>query len=153
MRIGTRQRTVDEHVDQTPPPTALTPPEPPSGLAPLPPPPPTVDSRADAGTGTGVDGAAAQPRQADPSVHRTRAAQFWSGVVIGAVVLLALLIFVLENGKKVDVAYFGFHGHLPLGVLVLFGAIAGALLVGLASAARILQLRLAERRVRREQAA
>ncbi len=70
----------------------------------------------------------------------------------GAVVLLLLLIFILENGKSVDIAYFGAHGHLPLGVALLLAAVFGTLLVVVPGGGRILQLRMAARRKARHPA-
>ena len=66
-----------------------------------------------------------------------------------AVVLLLLLIFILQNGTTVQIAYFGAHGRLPLGVAMLLSAVCGVLLVVLAGAARISQLRTTARRHRR----
>jgi len=66
-----------------------------------------------------------------------------------AVILLLLLIFILQNGQKVDIAYMGMHGHLPLGVALLLAAVCGVLLVVLAGTARIGQLRATARRHRR----
>ena len=54
---------------------------------------------------------------------------------------MLLLVFILENTQRVDVTYFGASGHLPLGVALLLAAVAGALLVGVVGAGRILQLR------------
>jgi len=61
-------------------------------------------------------------------------------------VLLLLLIFILENGREVEIAYFGVHGHLPLGVALLLAAIFGILLVVVPGGGRMLQLRMAARR-------
>jgi uncharacterized integral membrane protein len=47
------------------------------------------------------------------------------------------------------VSYLGAHGHLPLGVALLLSAVCGVLLVVLAGAARISQLRTVARRHRR----
>jgi uncharacterized integral membrane protein len=69
-----------------------------------------------------------------------------------AVVLLLLLIFILQNGTQVSVSYLGAHGHLPLGVALLLSAVCGVLLVVLAGAARISQLRTVARRHRRADA-
>jgi uncharacterized integral membrane protein len=66
-----------------------------------------------------------------------------------AVILLLLLIFILQNGTTVQIAYFGAHGRLPLGVAMLLSAVCGVLLVVLAGAARISQLRTTARRHRR----
>ena len=64
----------------------------------------------------------------------------------GALVLLLLLIFILENSQTVDIAYFGAHGHLPLGVALLLAAVAGILLVAIPVAGRIYQLRRTAKR-------
>jgi len=66
-----------------------------------------------------------------------------------AVLLLLLLIFILQNGTTVQVSYLGAHGRLPLGVALLLSAVCGVLLVVLAGAARISQLRTTARRHRR----
>jgi uncharacterized integral membrane protein len=66
-----------------------------------------------------------------------------------AVILLLLLIFILQNSQKVDISYMGAHGHLPLGVALLFAAVLGVILVVLAGTARISQLRATARRHRR----
>jgi uncharacterized integral membrane protein len=85
-------------------------------------------------------------------IRRTRISGLWISVAFFAVVLLLLLIFILQNGTKVDVSYMGAHGHLPLGVALLFAAVCGVLLVVLAGAARISQLRATARRHRRADA-
>ena len=85
-------------------------------------------------------------------IKRTRTSGLWVSVGFFAVVLLLLLIFILQNGTKVDISYMGAHGHLPLGVALLLSAVCGVLLVVLAGAARISQLRAVARRHRRADA-
>jgi len=82
-------------------------------------------------------------------IRRTRLSGLWISLGCSAIVLLLLLIFILQNSHTVEVSYLGFHGHLSLGVALLLSAVCGALLVGLAGTARILQLRAAARRHRR----
>jgi uncharacterized integral membrane protein len=102
----------------------------------------------------------ASPTQAAPShaasaslkPKHTRTSGLWVAVGFFAVILLLLLIFILQNGKTVDVSYMGAHGHLPLGVALLLAAVCGVLLVVLAGAARISQLRTVARRHRRAHA-
>jgi len=99
----------------------------------------------------------AAPTQAGPShapppslkPKHTRISGLWVAVGFFAVILLLLLIFILQNGRTVDVSYMGAHGHLPLGVALLLAAVCGVLLVVLAGAARISQLRTVARRHRR----
>jgi uncharacterized integral membrane protein len=107
-------------------------------------PPPTAPAQA----------TAAQTATPPPEhrIKRTRISGLWVSVGFFAVVLLLLLIFILQNGTKVDVSYMGAHGHLPLGVALLLSAVCGVLLVVLAGAARISQLRAVARRHRRADA-
>jgi lipopolysaccharide assembly protein A len=93
--------------------------------------------------------AAAPPPLPQHRIKRTRTSGIWVAVGFFAVVLLLLLIFILQNGTDVDVSYLGMHGHLPLGVALLLAAVSGVLLVVLAGAARISQLRATARRHRR----
>jgi lipopolysaccharide assembly protein A len=95
--------------------------------------------------------AAAAVRQ--HKIRRTRMGGAWTGLALAAIVLIFLLVFILENGKQVSISYFGAHGHLPLGVALLFAAVAGALLVMIPGTGRILQLRRTARRHRKLDAA
>jgi len=82
-------------------------------------------------------------------LKRTRTSGIWVAMGFFAVILLLLLIFILQNGAEVSVSYLGMHGRLPLGVALLLAAVSGVLLVVLAGAARISQLRATARRHRR----
>jgi uncharacterized integral membrane protein len=102
-----------------------------------------------------------QPAPAEPppshaapplKIKRTRTSGLWVAVGFFAIILLLLLIFILQNGAEVNVSYLGAHGHLPLGVALLLAAVCGVLLVVLAGAARISQLRAVARRHRRADA-
>ena len=97
-------------------------------------------------------GPAAPPPLPQHKIRHTRLSGLWFAVVFFAVVLLFLLIFILQNGRAVDVSYLGAHGHLPLGVAMLFSAVCGVLLTILAGAARISQLHAVARRHRRADA-
>ena len=90
-------------------------------------------------TGAGI--AAAATALPQHRIKRTRTSGLWVAVGFFAVVMLLLLIFILQNTTQVSVSYLGLHGRLPLGVALLFAAVCGILLVVLAGAARISQLR------------
>jgi lipopolysaccharide assembly protein A len=137
----------------------------PGDLAPGRPPPTAPEQTAPAQTGPAQTGpaqtappptqtASAQTAPVLPQhkIRRTRISGLWVSVGFFAVVLLLLLIFILQNGTKVDISYMGAHGHLPLGVALLLSAVCGVLLVVLAGAARISQLRTVARRHRRADA-
>jgi uncharacterized integral membrane protein len=88
--------------------------------------------------------AATRSEPAAPPTTRTGVA--FSALIAGAIVLIVLLVFILENTKSVQISFFGATGDFPLGVALLLAAIGGALLTGIVGAARIFQLR---RHVRR----
>ncbi len=102
-------------------------------------------------TGSGIPPRGPAPSQlpAQHVVKRTRIGGVWVGSALFAVVLLLLLIFILENSQKVDIGYFGAHGHLPLGVALLLAAVLGVLLVVIPGTGRIVQLRILALRHRR----
>ncbi len=73
---------------------------------------------------------------------RSRAGGLWVTPVAFALVLLLPLIFILQNGQRSDIYYFGAHGQLSTSVALLIAAIFGILFVALPTAVRIPQLRL-----------
>jgi uncharacterized integral membrane protein len=86
---------------------------------------------------------------ASAAVPSTRTGAAFKSLIAGAIVLMLLLLFILENTASVKIAYFGATAHLSLGVALLIAAIGGALLVGIVGTARILQVRRHARRVGR----
>lgn len=93
--------------------------------------------------GTEPESVGTPPRtKADTTRHgRTRTSVTFNSLVAGTIVLILLLVFILENTQSVKISYFGATGHISLGVALLLAALGGALLVGLAGAARVVQLR------------
>jgi uncharacterized integral membrane protein len=85
----------------------------------------------------GPDQRAGRPVKLKP----TRISGTWVAVLASIVVLIVLLVFILQNLADATIHFLGAAGTLPLGVALLFAAIAGAILVALVGAARILQLR------------
>ena len=83
-----------------------------------------------------------------PVLDHTKAQGLWLAALGFALVLLLLVVFLLQNSQKVQVSFLGADGHLSLAVAMLASAVAGALLVGIAGAARNLQLRRVARRRR-----
>ena len=130
-----------------PPPTAAPAPGPATGAG--------VPPRAGPGPEPAAPGPQPPPAAPLPPQHtikRTRIGGLWVALACFAILLLLLLIFILQNGTKVEISYLGAHGHLPLGVALLLAAVCGVLLVVLAGAARISQLRTVARRHRRADA-
>lgn len=87
--------------------------------------------------------------QAVPDSAAGRLGSAWVGLVLGALVTILLLIFIAQNTTSTDVQYLGLQFSLPLGVLILFAAIAGALIMALFAGFRILQLRMRARKARK----
>ncbi|MCX6499740.1 MAG: lipopolysaccharide assembly protein LapA domain-containing protein [Arthrobacter sp.] len=82
--------------------------------------------------------------------HRrvTRAGMVWAAVASALVVLVLLIVFILQNQEYVQVKFFGLEGSVPLGIALFIAAVGGGVLVAIAGAARIIQLRLATHRQR-----
>ena len=78
----------------------------------------------------------------------TRAGMVWAAVASALVVLILLIAFVLQNQEYVQVKFFGLQGSVPLGIALFIAAVGGGVLVAIAGAARIIQLRLAAHRAR-----
>ena len=102
-------------------------------------------SRAEAPTAQAPGSSPApEPRQV------TRAGMVWAAVASALVVLILLIAFILQNQEYVQVKFFGLEGSVPLGIALFIAAVGGGVLVAIAGAARIIQLRLAAHRVRRQ---
>jgi uncharacterized integral membrane protein len=71
----------------------------------------------------------------------TRISAAWVGIIAGALVLILLLVFILQNTRTVKVSYFTATSSMPLGIALLLAAIAGLLLAGGIAGLRIWQLR------------
>jgi len=95
----------------------------------------------------GTEVAAPQPQTPVPPSRRpTRIGAAWVALIVAAIVLIFLLIFIVQNSGPVQIRYFGFEGTMPLGVAMLFAAVAGALTAGLLGTVKILQMRKKTRR-------
>ena len=89
-------------------------------------------------------------RDAPEARQVTRAGMVWAAVACALVVLIVLIAFILQNQEYVQVKFFGLQGSVPLGMALFIAAVGGGVLVAIAGAARIIQLRLAAHRVRRQ---
>jgi uncharacterized integral membrane protein len=90
------------------------------------------------------------PSAAGPARRGSRIGQVRTALIAGAVALILVLIFIIENAHAVTIVYFGAHLRLSLAVALLLAAIGGALVMAAAGTARITQLRLSMRRRRRQ---
>lgn len=65
----------------------------------------------------------------------------WAGVILAAIVLVLLLVFVVQNRVVVSIYFVLWEIALPIGVALLFAAVAGLVIVAIPGTARIVQLR------------
>lgn len=93
---------------------------------------------------------APEPAPAPEARQVTRTGMVWAAVACALVVLIVLIAFILQNQEYVQVKFFGLEGSVPLGMALFIAAVGGGVLVAIAGAARIIQLRLAAHRVRRQ---
>jgi uncharacterized integral membrane protein len=78
----------------------------------------------------------------------TRAGMVWVSVATALVVLVLLIVFILQNQDYVQVRFLGLEGAVSLGMALFIAAVGGGVLVAIAGAARIIQLRAAAHRRR-----
>ncbi|EME16029.1 lipopolysaccharide assembly protein LapA domain-containing protein [Rhodococcus triatomae] len=98
-----------------------------------------------------VSGPDAEAVRRHTSMGHTKAAATWTGLVIGVLVLIVLLVFILQNLDSVSLNLFWWEFSVPLGIGLLLAAIAGALVMALAGGVRIVQIRrLAKRATKPE---
>ncbi|WP_040797429.1 LapA family protein [Nocardia higoensis] len=82
----------------------------------------------------------------EPKSLRSKAGYAWMSLIAGALILILLLVFILQNLTSVGVRLFFWEFNLPLGVAVLLSVIGGALVMALVGGVRILQLRRVAKR-------
>jgi len=80
---------------------------------------------------------------------RSRLGATWVGICFGAVVLLLLLVFMLQNTQPVDVSFLGWTGTAPLALTLLIAALGAAAVTLVLGSIRIGQLRHRLARARR----
>ena len=125
---------------------ATLPPASPNGVAPPAPAPAQAAPAQATPTPAQAGSAARAPRRGQ---HGSRIGATRTAMIGGALVLIVVLIFIIENAHAVTITFFGAHLRVSLAVALLLAAIAGALIMAAAGTARITQLRIAMRRNRR----
>lgn len=78
----------------------------------------------------------------------TRAGMAWVATIASLILLVFLITFIIQNQEDVTIAFFGLEGTIASGIALLIAAVGGGLLVAVAGAARILQLRSSSRHQR-----
>ncbi|WP_188492165.1 LapA family protein [Williamsia phyllosphaerae] len=85
-------------------------------------------------------------KQALSDVQHTRTKSAWVGVIVGAIILILLLVFIVQNLDSRSIQLFFWEVNLPQGVSLLIAAIAGALITAVVGGARMFQIRRAVRK-------
>jgi putative membrane protein len=81
------------------------------------------------------------------AVPRTRWGAAWVGVCAAALTLVALIVLMVQNTRRVEVTFLWMHGTLPVALALLIAGVGSAILAMVFGAARITQLhRLVRRR-------
>lgn len=99
------------------------------------------------GTATGRPGSEPVPATtAEDPMRVTRSGVMWTATVLALVLLVLLIIFIAQNTNTVDLQYFGLRGTVQLGLALFVAAVGGGIVVAIAGAARIIQLRAIARK-------
>ena len=85
-------------------------------------------------------------RHDDLDLERTRASSVWIALGVAVVFLILLIIFIAQNDRKISVHFFTASGRVSEGLAFLVAAVAGAVIVLMAGAARIIQIRVSASR-------
>ena len=84
---------------------------------------------------------AEQTKRTPQNVKGSVAASTWAALIIGALVLILLLVFILQNQTEAQLVFFGWEWSFPIGIGMLIAAIAGALIMAMVGIVRMTQLR------------
>lgn len=71
----------------------------------------------------------------------TRTSAAWLGICVGVLVLVALVVFMLQNTEPVGVSFLGFSGTAPLALTLLIAGLGVGIVVLVVASLRIGQLR------------
>lgn len=90
------------------------------------------------------------PAPTSSHAPRGRPKSAWTSVTIGVLLGIGLVVFIAQNTQRVQLSFLAFDGSVPLAVALLASAVVGAAIVLIVGTIRVTQLRLAERRLRKE---
>ncbi|TRW46944.1 LapA family protein [Georgenia yuyongxinii] len=72
---------------------------------------------------------------------RSRAGAAWVGICVAAIVLVALIVFMLQNTQRVLISFFSFEGMVPLSLALLIAGVGVGIVALVIGSVRIAQLR------------
>lgn len=97
----------------------------------------------DAGGPGSASGSASADGAAPPIEKSKLSGSVYIGIAAAIVILVAVLDFIIQNLETANVHFFSAHFRLPVGILVLLGAIGGAVIVLLVCLYQFLRMRRA----------
>lgn len=65
----------------------------------------------------------------------------WAALIVGALLLIVLIVFILQNQQEVEITFLQWTVHFPAAIAYLISAITGALIMALVGGWRIIELR------------
>lgn len=90
------------------------------------------------------------PVQAPPRQGPGIAVSTWVALILGAVILVLVLVFILQNNVTADFNFLGWSFELPLGIAMLFATIAGLLVMALFGSALLVRSARRARKLEKE---
>ncbi|STC68127.1 LapA family protein [Corynebacterium pilosum] len=82
-----------------------------------------------------------EPAHGDGKVKGSIAGGTWAALIIGALLLIVLIIFILQNQQQVEINFLSWTVQFPAGIAYLISAITGALIMALVGGWRMFELR------------
>lgn len=102
---------------------------------------PDVEASAPIPTESSSEAIDTAPKAAKRDVEKSAAGATWTALIIGALLLILLLVFILQNQEPAELKLFNLQMTFPIGVGMLIAAIIGALIMAIVGGVRMLQLR------------
>jgi uncharacterized integral membrane protein len=92
---------------------------------------------------------ATSPASSDPVPTGGRTATAWTAAAVAVVLGVALVVFLAQNTRQVEISFLGFSGSIPVAIALLAAAVLGGLIVLVVGTARVTKLRLVARQLGR----
>jgi putative membrane protein len=102
---------------------------------------PAGQSTAQAPAAPATQHGAPAPAETRAASSRSRLSTAWVSIWTATAVFIALIVFMLQNTRSVEVSFLSLHGTLPLALALLIAAAGAVLLTLIVGTARITQLR------------
>ncbi|MCS4536299.1 lipopolysaccharide assembly LapA domain-containing protein [Corynebacterium sp. HS2168-gen11] len=104
-------------------------------------------------TSPAASAASPTPALEELQVKTSFAGGTWIALIAGALLLIALLVFIMQNQQQLDLTIFVWQFTLPVGIGFLLAAVTGALIMAFVGGVRMFQLRRQIKKIRVQLAA